>query len=73
MNAKQVQGWLGHHAASFTIDTYIHLLPDDLVPATFFDALTAEAEDGPEHADRIETRAASVGRRSDRLLPDVDG
>jgi len=44
MNAKQVQGWLGHHAASFTIDTYIHLLPDDLVPATFFDALTATAD-----------------------------
>jgi len=40
-NPKQVQGWLGHHAASFTIDTYIHLLPDDLAAAEFFDALTA--------------------------------
>ncbi len=29
-NAKQVQRWLGHHSASFTIDTYIHLLSDDL-------------------------------------------
>jgi integrase len=29
-NAKQVQAWLGHHAASFTLDTYIHLLDDDL-------------------------------------------
>lgn len=29
-NAKQVQRWLGHHAASFTLDTYIHLLADDL-------------------------------------------
>ena len=29
-NAKQVQRWLGHHSASFTLDTYIHLLSDDL-------------------------------------------
>jgi integrase len=29
-NAKQVQRWLGHHAASFTLDTYIHLLRGDL-------------------------------------------
>lgn len=29
-NAKQVQHWLGHHSASFTLDTYIKLLDDDL-------------------------------------------
>lgn len=29
-NAKQVQRWLGHHSAAFTLDTYIHLLDDDL-------------------------------------------
>lgn len=29
-NAKQVQKWLGHHKASYTIDTYVHLLDDDL-------------------------------------------
>lgn len=29
-NPKQVQLWLGHHSASFTVDTYVHLLPDDL-------------------------------------------
>lgn len=29
-NAKQVQRWLGHHAASFTLDTYTHLLDDGL-------------------------------------------
>jgi integrase len=28
-NAKQVQRWLGHHSASFTLDTYVHLLRDD--------------------------------------------
>jgi hypothetical protein len=30
LNAKQVQGWLGHHSAAFTLSTYVHLLPDDL-------------------------------------------
>jgi integrase len=29
-NAKQVQRWLGHHAASFTLDRYTHLLDDGL-------------------------------------------
>jgi integrase len=29
-NAKQVQRQLGHHKPSFTLDTYIHLLSDDL-------------------------------------------
>ena len=25
-NVKQVQAWLGHHKASFTLDTYVHLM-----------------------------------------------
>ena len=29
-NVVRVQRWLGHHAASFTLDTYVHLLRDDL-------------------------------------------
>jgi integrase len=29
-NAKQVQRWLGHHSAAFTLATYVHLLTDDL-------------------------------------------
>ena len=29
-NAKQVQRWLGHHSPSFTLDTYVHLLDDEL-------------------------------------------
>ena len=28
-NAKQVQEWLGHHSAAFTLRTYIHLLDED--------------------------------------------
>ena len=26
----QVQRWLGHHSASFTLAVYVHLLPDDI-------------------------------------------
>ncbi len=29
-NVVQVQRWLGHHAPSFTLDTYVHLLEGDL-------------------------------------------
>ena len=29
-NVKQVQRWLGHHSASFTLDTYIHLLDEGI-------------------------------------------
>ena len=29
-NIVQVQRWLGHHAPSFTLDTYVHLLEDDI-------------------------------------------
>ncbi|CAN5300806.1 hypothetical protein BH18ACT12_BH18ACT12_00790 [soil metagenome] len=31
------------HAASFTMDVYVHLLPDDLPEPTFLDGLTAGA------------------------------
>lgn len=30
LNVKQVQRWLGHHSASFTLDTYNHLLDEGL-------------------------------------------
>jgi integrase len=29
-NVKAVQRWLGHHSPSFTLDTYVHLLSDDI-------------------------------------------
>jgi integrase len=29
-NVVQVQRWLGHHSASFTLDTYVHLLDRDV-------------------------------------------
>jgi len=44
MNVKQVQKWLGHHSPSFTLDTYVHLLPDTLsAPINLADELLEEA------------------------------
>jgi integrase len=40
LNAKQVQMWLGHHSPAFTLETYVHLLPDDLPEPDFLDGLT---------------------------------
>jgi len=41
-NAKQVQAWLGHHSPAFTLETYVHLLPEDLPdPPSFAFALVA--------------------------------
>jgi integrase len=46
-NAKQVQRWLGHHSAAFTLDTYIHLLSDDLgEPLSLAAELAPRAHDG---------------------------
>jgi integrase len=38
-NAKQVQLLLGHHAASFTLDTYIHAMPEDLPSLDFLNRI----------------------------------
>jgi integrase len=38
-NAVQVQRWLGHHKPSFTLDTYVHLLGEDVPEPAFFDQL----------------------------------
>jgi integrase len=35
LNAKQVQVWLGHHSPAFTLETYVHLLSDDLPETPF--------------------------------------
>jgi integrase len=43
-NAKQVQRWLGHHSASFTLDTYIHLLSDDIGEPLFLNEELAAAD-----------------------------
>ena len=64
-NPKQVQGVLGHHAASFTLDTYIHLLPDALPSADFLDVVLAGGPPGGHTTRRERPRS---GRQSgDRI------
>lgn len=59
LNPKQVQLWLGHHSSSFTLDTYVHLLPGDLPEATFLDRLAAASA-----GNRAVTGPAETGRDS---------
>ena len=57
-NAVQVQRWLGHHKPSFTLDTYVHLLPEDVPEPTFFDSLIVREEEADEEPARRAGRAA---------------
>lgn len=45
-NAKQVQMVLGHHSPAFTLETYVHLLPNDLPDPGFLDAMEGHSEGG---------------------------
>jgi hypothetical protein len=54
-NAKQVQRQLGHHKPSFMLDTYIHLLCDDLGEPL---ALSAELAQG---GFKVASRPVSAG------------
>jgi integrase len=63
-NAKQVQRWLGHHSAAFTLETYIHLLSDELdapleLPEGGNKGATGQPETGRtiDPADPLETAA----------------
>jgi integrase len=40
-NAVQVQRWLGHHSAAFTLSCYVHLLDGDLGEALSLPAPSA--------------------------------
>ncbi len=60
-NAKQVQHWLGHHSPSFTLATYVHLLPDDLPSPDFFDALMPKGGDEQGQAAVVSVAFAPVG------------
>jgi integrase len=45
LNVKQVQAWLGHHKASFTLDTYVHLLSHELPECPFEESAKAITEE----------------------------
>lgn len=59
-NAVQVQRWLGHHKASFTLDTYIHLMDDGL----------GEPLDLAGGVNRVQTEASESERNADPLQGD---
>ena len=42
-NIKQVQAWLGHHSAAYTLSTYVHLMDDGAGDADFLDEIVADA------------------------------
>jgi integrase len=53
-NAVQVQQWLGHHSAAFTLKTYVHLLePGDLGGPL-----------APQSANKVQTRSTPLGATS---------
>src|SRR5438105_4013050 len=63
-NAVQVQRWLGHHKPSFTIDTYVHLLEEDIPDPSFLDGKTTAARwatgGQPDPQRRRETRPLAI-------------
>jgi integrase len=63
-NAVQVQRWLGHHSAAFTLATYVHLLDGDLgeplkVPQGANNVRTAPTPADTEPADELATNLAA--------------
>jgi integrase len=71
-NAVQVQRWLGHHKPSFTLDTYVHLLDEDVREPTFFDGIAAECDpdvtrtglNGPKAPDAEELGNLGISREN---------
>ncbi len=57
-NVKQVQAWLGHHSASFTLDVYIHLMPDGWGAPDVFEGLGV-AVDAPT-SDSVTSVSAAI-------------
>jgi integrase len=55
-NAVQVQRWLGHHSAAFTLATYVHLLDDDVGPPLRLQS--------PREPEREQCLATSSGQSS---------
>ena len=60
-----MQAWLGHHAASFTLDTYVHLLEDDIAEAPpalddLFRGATTGQPDMQKAAETMEAETAEI-------------
>lgn len=63
LSAKAAQEWLGHHRASFTLDTYAHFMPEDLPDPRALDPfLTKAKKQNARPGQRGATRANQNGR-----------
>lgn len=63
-NPAQIQRYLGHHSAAFTLSTYVHLLPEDMPASDFLDdviPLTNAPAEGTENGkvDLLLTKTAA--------------
>ncbi|MFI5250510.1 MAG: hypothetical protein ACHQTF_11090 [Gemmatimonadales bacterium] len=67
---KQVQRWLGHHSASFTLDTYIHLLDGDLGGGLSLPGCEQECEPEAHHpTTSVKADSASQSHISGEATP----
>jgi hypothetical protein len=56
-----VQRWLGHHKPSFTLDTYVYLLDEDVPEPSFFDVITARGDQLGDHKSPKPAETAEAG------------
>ena len=65
-NAKQVQRWLGHHLAAYTLSTYVHLLDSGVGEPLSLDSELAQSANavltGATENDRPHRKAYSQNR-----------
>ena len=62
LNAKQVQTWLGHHSAAFTLSVYVHMLSDELPDANFWDTPGVPLVSPPEEVStQVDTQEGGIG------------
>ena len=66
-NIKQIQRWLGHHKASFTLDTYTHLIDGDLGDAFSLPVLGGGNTGATGHAETVRNDAAEENDRNRRF------
>ena len=70
-NVKQVQRWLGHHKASFTLDTYVHLMGDEIGGPLAPASATAELHGGQRGANRDAETSGNVNAAPDAKTGDL--
>jgi integrase len=71
-NAVQVQRWLGHHSAAFTLATYVHLLDDDLGDPLSLNPRPEKPKVDDESANKVRTSPTPVSTvRESAMIPEA--